>query len=65
MIDWAAEALRVGSAIAAGLLIGIERGWTQRGHRAGTRVAGIRTFTLLGLAGGLAGLLGAKGQSLP
>jgi len=62
MIEWAEEALRIGAALAAGLLIGIERGWTQRGRRAGTRVAGIRTFTLLGLAGGLAGLLGANGQ---
>lgn len=56
------EALRIGASLAAGMLIGIERGWTQRGRRAGTRVAGIRTFTLLGLAGGVAGLLGAKGQ---
>jgi len=64
MINWADEALRIGAAVAAGLLIGIERGWTQRGQRAGTRVAGVRTFTLLGLAGGLGGLLGAKGQTL-
>lgn len=64
MIDWADEALRIGTAVAAGLLIGIERGWTQRAKRAGTRVAGVRTFTLLGLAGGLGGLLGAKGQPL-
>jgi uncharacterized membrane protein (DUF4010 family) len=64
MIDWADEAMRVGAALAAGLLIGIERGWTQRGDQAGTRVAGIRTFTLLGLVGGLAGLLGSNGQPL-
>ena len=64
MINWADEALRIGAAVAAGLLIGIERGWTQRGQPAGTRVAGVRTFTLLGLAGGLGGLLGAKGQTL-
>jgi uncharacterized membrane protein (DUF4010 family) len=61
---WADEALRIGAALAAGLLIGIERGWTQRARQAGTRVAGVRTFTLLGLAGGLGGLLGAKGQPL-
>jgi len=61
---WADEALRIGAALAAGVLIGIERGWHLRDRRAGTRVAGIRTFTLLGLAGGLAGLLGAKGQPL-
>ena len=64
MIVWADEAVRVGAALAAGVLIGIERGWTQRAGRDGTRVAGVRTFTLLGLAGGLAGLLGAKGQPL-
>ena len=61
-MNWSEEALRSGAALAAGLLIGIERGWTQRDSRAGSRMAGIRTFTLLGLAGGLAGLLGAKGQ---
>jgi len=64
MIAWADEALRIGAALAAGLLIGIERGWHLRARAAGSRVAGIRTFTLLGLAGGLAGLLGAKGQPL-
>jgi uncharacterized membrane protein (DUF4010 family) len=39
-----------------GLLIGIERGWRMREEQPGTRVAGVRTFTLLGLVGGLAGL---------
>ena len=43
-------------ALAIGFLIGIERGWRQRGEQAGGRVAGIRTFTLVGLLGGLAGL---------
>jgi uncharacterized membrane protein (DUF4010 family) len=41
------------AAVAAGLLIGIERGWRQRGEADGTRVAGVRTFTLIGGAGGL------------
>ena len=59
---WADEAIRIGTAITAGLLIGIERGWTQRRSQRGTRVAGVRTFTLIGLGGGLAGLLGSKGQ---
>ena len=63
-MNWGEEALRIGAALAAGLLIGIERGWTQRDRAPGSRMAGIRTFTLLGLAGGLAGLLGAKGQPL-
>jgi uncharacterized membrane protein (DUF4010 family) len=44
------------------LLIGIERGFDLRALRAGTRVAGVRTFTLLGLASGLAGLAGHFGQ---
>ena len=50
------------TALACGLLIGIERGFDLRGLRAGTRVAGVRTFTLLGLASGLAGLAGRFGQ---
>lgn len=45
------------AAIAVGLLIGLERGWTQRDQADGTRVAGFRTFGLLGLVGGLGGLL--------
>ena len=43
-------------AIAIGFLIGIERGWRLREEEAGGRVAGIRTFTLVGLLGGLAGM---------
>ena len=58
---WQGEAVALGAALAAGLLIGIERGWSLRGQRAGSRIAGIRTFTLLALAGGLAGLLAARG----
>jgi uncharacterized membrane protein (DUF4010 family) len=46
-------------AIAAGLLIGIERGWRHREVIAGGRVAGVRTFALLGGLGGLIGLLAA------
>jgi len=45
------------AALAAGLLIGIERGWRQRGEADGTRVAGVRTFTLIGGAGGLIGVI--------
>lgn len=43
--------------LALGLLAGIQRGWVQRNEVAGTRFAGIRTFGLLGLAGGIAGEL--------
>ncbi|MDG5747134.1 DUF4010 domain-containing protein [Qipengyuania sp. XHP0207] len=49
------------AAFAVGLLIGIERGWRLRGKGAGMRVAGIRTFTLLGIAAGLAGVIGTRG----
>ncbi|OYQ28298.1 hypothetical protein CHU93_09305 [Sandarakinorhabdus cyanobacteriorum] len=41
--------------LAIGLLIGIERGWQQRRAAPGSRVAGLRTFGLFGLIGGLAG----------
>jgi len=59
MIDglepWAQEALRVGTGLASGALIGLERGWKLRDQKAGYRVAGVRTFSLLGLGGGIAG----------
>ena len=45
------------AAVSAGLLIGIERGWRLRDSRDGSRVAGLRTFTLLGAAGGLIALI--------
>ncbi len=48
---------RLGLALAIGLLVGIERGWRLRGDETGTRPAGLRTFTLLGLLGGIIGLL--------
>jgi uncharacterized membrane protein (DUF4010 family) len=47
----------VGLGLALGLLIGIERGWTHRLEADGTRVAGIRTFGILGLTGGIAAKL--------
>ena len=59
---WYWQALSVATALACGLLIGIERGFDLRGLRAGTRVAGVRTFTLVGLVSGLAGLAGRLGQ---
>lgn len=45
------------AALAAGLLVGLERGWNQRLLPEGHRVAGFRTFGLIGLAGGIAGLM--------
>ena len=63
-MDWYAQGLSLGAAIAVGLLIGIERGWNLRHVKAGTRVAGVRTFTLLGMLAGLAGLVGKSGQPI-
>ena len=55
----AATASLLGHPLAVGLLIGLERGWTSRHAQEGSRVAGLRTFGLLGLTGGVAGLLSA------
>ena len=44
-------------ALAIGLLIGIERGWKTREAPEGQRVAGVRTYGLIGLLGGSAALL--------
>jgi hypothetical protein len=46
-------------ALALGLLVGVQRGWAQRQDKPGSRFAGIRTFGLLGLAGGMAQSLAA------
>jgi uncharacterized membrane protein (DUF4010 family) len=51
-------ALPLLAAVACGLLIGIERGWTQRAKADGSRVAGVRTFALIGTAGGLSAIVG-------
>jgi len=45
------------AALLIGLLIGAERGWQSRNDAPGSRVAGVRTFGLIGLLGGVAGLL--------
>ena len=49
--------LRVGLALAIGLLVGIERGWRTREEESGERTAGLRTFALIGLSGGVWALL--------
>ena len=58
---WYWQSLSVVTALACGLLIGIERGWKLREEEPGSRVAGIRTFSMLGLASGIAGLIGVIG----
>jgi uncharacterized membrane protein (DUF4010 family) len=44
-------------ALGIGLLIGVERGWQTREHQSGSRTAGIRTFTIIGLLGGTVGVI--------
>jgi uncharacterized membrane protein (DUF4010 family) len=44
---------RLALALGIGLLIGLERGWRTRGARPGSRAAGIRTFAISGLLGGV------------
>lgn len=61
-MDLYEQAIRLGAALAAGALAGIERGWSLRDRQPGTRVAGVRTFTLLGLLGGITGLVASDGH---
>lgn len=51
------EVERLVAALAVGLLIGLERGWQERDVQEGGRVAGLRTFALTGLLGGVLGHL--------
>ncbi len=48
---------RLAVALGIGLLIGLERGWKTREAEPGSRAAGIRTFALSGLLGGVFGAL--------
>jgi uncharacterized membrane protein (DUF4010 family) len=49
--------LRLGLALSIGLLIGLERGFSQRDQPEGGRVAGFRTFGVIGMSGGLVAIL--------
>jgi hypothetical protein len=59
---------RLAAALAIGLLVGTERHWRERQEAAGRRTAGVRTFALTGLLGGvmavLASALGEPGGAL-
>ena len=48
-------------ALGVGLIIGVERGWQRREGEPGSRAAGLRTFGLFGLLGGLAALFHQSG----
>ncbi|MFN2349058.1 MAG: MgtC/SapB family protein [Thioalkalivibrio sp.] len=56
-MDELASFYTLGVSLAMGLLIGLERGWHEREQSEGHRVAGIRTYALIGLLGGVWGLL--------
>lgn len=53
-LDFDDPVVRLGVAALGGLAIGIEREWSQRQSGGARRFAGVRTFLLLGLIGGLA-----------
>lgn len=63
MLSWE-DARSIAVAALGGAAIGVERQWS--GHAAGpsARIGGVRTFTLLGILGGLAGWLWSQGQPL-
>ncbi|GIX30993.1 MAG: membrane protein [Porticoccaceae bacterium] len=60
MADAAGDFLALGISLAVGLLVGSERGWHTRQLDEGLRVAGIRTFTLIALSGGVVALLARR-----
>lgn len=49
--------LNLAVALLLGAIIGLERGWDARDQKSGERIAGIRTFALVGLLGGISALL--------
>ncbi|MCB1549525.1 MAG: DUF4010 domain-containing protein [Hyphomicrobiaceae bacterium] len=51
---------RLSIALAIGLLIGLERGWRARVEKEGERAAGLRTFALSSLLGGVWGIVAAR-----
>ncbi|MDK4717253.1 DUF4010 domain-containing protein [Rhizobium sp. CNPSo 4039] len=48
---------RLGLALAIGAIVGVERHWRERDEGAGKRTAGIRTFMIAGMLGGLSGVI--------
>lgn len=50
-------AQRLGVALAVGALVGAERHWRDRAEEDGQRTAGLRTYTLIGMLGGITGAL--------
>lgn len=59
------HAAALGIAALAGAIVGLERQWSGHADGPEARFAGFRTFTLLGLVGGIAGSLLAAGAAGP
>lgn len=55
---------RLAVALAIGLLVGLERGWQTREETDHQRTAGLRTFALTGLLGGICGLMSTVSSPL-
>lgn len=55
---------RLALALGLGLLVGLERGWSLRDQPEGTRVAGLRSFAIVGLSGGLAAYVAQRSHVL-
>lgn len=56
-LETLAVAQGLAAALVVGLMIGFERGWRDRDVSEGGRVAGLRTFALTGVLGGVLGVL--------
>lgn len=56
---------RLAVALSIGTLVGVERGWQTREAEDSRRTAGLRTFALIGLGGGVLGLLAEALGPLP
>lgn len=54
---------RLAVSLSIGLLIGLERGWRTRNEEGHQRAAGLRTFALTGLIGGITGALAQQFDS--
>lgn len=55
---------RLAVSLAIGLLVGLERGWRSRDEQDHQRAAGLRTFALSGLLGGVTGALSLQAGGL-
>ncbi len=51
--------------LALGMIIGLEREWRERDYEGGRRPAGVRSFGLIGLSGGVAGVIGGTYAAFP